>query len=274
MIIFSERLNGMYRDVRSAIPERNKQVIHELLEKQLAGGADVIDINLGPSKGDPVENFVWLAETVHDVTDKPLSLDSAKPDLLVQVIPRVKKALPDAKLVINSCTAAQAVMDKLIPTAARYGAGIIGLTMDQNGVPGNVEKRVECGATFLMTALEAGIPPDDIYLDPITLPINAAFKQQENVIEGIRQLALVNNPSPHFIIGLSNVSTKCLLNKLLNRTFLVMCLTAGLDAAILDSADQDLIDAMITAEVLLGKQLYSDEYVKAWKMQKGLQTVC
>jgi 5-methyltetrahydrofolate corrinoid/iron sulfur protein methyltransferase len=274
VIVFSERINGMYRDVRSAIPERNKQLIQELLEKQLDGGADVIDINIGPSKGDPVENFVWLAHTVHEATDKPLSLDSAKADLLVQVVPRVKEALPDARLVINSCTAAPAYMEKLIPIAAEHGAGIIGLTMDQDGVPGNVEKRVECGATFLMTALEAGIAIDNIYLDPITLPINAAFKQQENVIEGIRQLALVNNPPPHFIIGLSNVSTKCLLNKLLNRTFLVMCLTAGLDAAILDAADQDLIDAMITAEVLLGKQLYSDEYVKAWKMQKGLQAVC
>jgi 5-methyltetrahydrofolate corrinoid/iron sulfur protein methyltransferase len=270
MIIFSERINGMYRDVRSAIPERNKPLIQDLLAKQLAGGADIIDINIGPSKGDPVENFVWLAQTVHEVTDKPLSLDSAKADLLTQVVPRVREALPDTKLVINSCTAARAYMDKLLPIAAQCRTSIIGLAMDQDGVPGNVEKRVECGATFLMAAMEAGISPDDIYLDPITLPINAAFKQQENVIEGIRQLALVNNPPPHFIIGLSNVSTKCLMNKLLNRTFLVMCLTAGLDAAILDSADQDLIDAMITAEVLLGKHLYSDEYVKAWKMQKGL----
>ena len=274
MIVFSERINGMYRDVRAAIPERNTPVIHDLLAKQLAGGADVIDINIGPSKGDPVENFVWLAQTVHELTDKPLSLDSAKADLLVQVVPRVKEALPESRLVINSCTAARAYMDKLIPIAVQYKTGIIGLAMDQDGVPGNVEKRVECGATFLMTALEAGISPDDIYLDPITLPINAAFKQQENVIEGIRQLALVNDPPPHFIVGLSNVSTKCLMNKLLNRTFLVMCLTAGLDAAILDSADDDLIDAMITAEVLLGKHLYSDEYLKAWKMQKGLQTVC
>ena len=83
MIIFSERINGMYRDVRAAIPERNKQVIQDLAREQLAGGADVIDINIGPSKGDPVENFVWLAQTVHEVTDKPLSLDSAKADLLV-----------------------------------------------------------------------------------------------------------------------------------------------------------------------------------------------
>ncbi len=115
MIIFSERINGMYRDVRAAIPEKNKPVIHELLHKQLAGGADVIDINIGPSKGDPVENFVWLAQTVHEVTDKPLSLDSAKADLLVQVVPRVREALPDTKLVINSCTAARSLYGQADP---------------------------------------------------------------------------------------------------------------------------------------------------------------
>jgi 5-methyltetrahydrofolate corrinoid/iron sulfur protein methyltransferase len=230
----------------------------------------VIDINIGPSKGDPVENFVWLAQTVHEITDKPLSLDSAKADLLTQVVPRVRQALPETKLVINSCTAARQYMDKLLPIAAQNATSIIGLTMDQEGVPGNVEKRIECGAAFLMRALEAGLCPEDVYIDPIILPIHAAPKQQMNAVEAIRQLAMVNDPPPHFIIGLSNVSTKCLMNKLLNRTFLVMCLTAGLDAAIVDSADQDLIDAMITAEVLLGKHLYSDEYVKAWRMQKGL----
>ncbi len=270
MIIFSERVNGMYRDVRAAIKDRDKEVIHRLAEEQLDGGADVIDLNIGPVKGDAVDHFIWLAQTVHEITDKPLSLDSAKAKLLVEVVPKVHEALPDTKLVINSCTAAAEYMDKLLPIAAAAGASIIGLTMDQDGVPGNVEKRIECGATFLMSAIENGISPDDIYLDPITLPINAAFKQQENVVEAIRQLALVNDPPPKFIIGLSNVSTKCLMNKLLNRTFLVMCLTAGLNAAIVDAADKDLVEAMITAEVLLGKHLYSDDYVKAWRIQKGL----
>ena len=270
MIIFSERVNGMYRDVRAAIKDRDKKIVQDLVQEQLAGGADIIDINIGPVKGDPLDNFLWLAQTVHEVTDKPISLDSAKANLLAEVIPRVKDALPDTKLVINSCTAAPEYMDKLIPAAAKTGSAIIGLTMDQEGVPGNVEKRIECGATFLMNALEAGIPIEDVFIDPITLPINAAFKQQENVVEAIRQLAIVNDPAPHFIVGLSNVSTKCLLNHLLNRTFLVMCLTAGLDAAILDAADKDLMEAAITAEVLLGKHLYSDDYVKAWRIQKGL----
>jgi 5-methyltetrahydrofolate corrinoid/iron sulfur protein methyltransferase len=270
MIIFSERVNGMYRDVRQAINDKDGTLVKSLVREQVAGGADVIDINLGPTKGDAAENFVWLARTVHEVTDKPISLDSAKPDLLVQAIPKVKQALPDTKLVINSCTAAADNMAKLLPLAARHSAGIIGLTMDQEGVPGNVEKRIECGATFLMTAMEAGVPPEDIYLDPIILPLNVASKQPGNVLEALRQLVSVNDPPPHFIIGLSNVSQKCLMNHLINRTFLVMCLVAGLDAAILDAADKELIEAAITAEVLLDKHLYSDDYLRAWRMQKGL----
>jgi 5-methyltetrahydrofolate corrinoid/iron sulfur protein methyltransferase len=270
MIIFGERINGMYRDERTAIVERDKTVIQDLVREQIAGGADVMDLNVGPAKGDAVESFVWLAQTVHEITDKPLSIDSAKADLLVQVVPRVSEALPGTKLVINSCTAAPDYMAKLVPLAARHATGIIGLTMDQRGVPGNAEQRVECGATFLMGAMEAGVPIEDIFIDPIILPVNAAHKQQIHSMEAIRQLALVNDPPPKFIIGLSNVSQKCLLNRLLNRTYLVMALAAGLDAAIMDAADEALVEAMIGAEVLLGKQLYSDEFVKAWKMQKGL----
>jgi 5-methyltetrahydrofolate corrinoid/iron sulfur protein methyltransferase len=142
--------------------------------------------------------------------------------------------------------------------------------MDQEGVPGNVEKRVECGATFLMMAMESGLAPEDIYLDPIILPVNVAPKQPLNVIESIRQLALVNDPPPHFILGLSNISQKCLMHRLINRTYLVMALAAGLDAAIMDAADSDLVEAAVSAEVLLEKHLYSDDYIRAWKMQKGI----
>lgn len=272
MIIFSERINGMYRDVRKAINEKEKSVVQDLAREQVAGGADVMDINLGPSKGDPVENFVWLAQTVHDVTDKPISLDSAKPKVLVEAVPRVKQALPDRKLVINSCRAAAEDMEKLIPLAVENGASIIGLTMDEGGVPGDVEKRVECGATFLMTAMEMGVAAEDVYIDPIILPINVpgASKQPQNVMEAIRQLAIVSDPPPHFILGLSNVSQKCLMNHLINRTYLVMAVSAGLDAAIMDAADKDLVEAAVTAEILLDKHLYSDDYMKAWRMQKGI----
>ena len=270
MIIFSERVNGMYRDVRKAINKKEKGVVLDIVKSQVAGGADVIDINLGPTKGDPVDNFVWLAETVHEATDKPISLDSAKPDVLVGAVPKVKAALGDTKLIINSSTADPECMAKLVPLAAENGAGIVGLTMDAEGVPGNVEKRVECGAMFLMTALESGIAAEDIYLDPIILPVNVASKQPMNVIESITQLKIVNNPPPHFILGLSNVSQKCLMTHLLNRTYLVMAIAGGLDSAIMDAGDKDLVEAAVSAEVLMEKHLYSDDYLKAWRMQKGI----
>jgi 5-methyltetrahydrofolate corrinoid/iron sulfur protein methyltransferase len=255
----------MYRDIRAAINEKKKDVVQKIVKEQVAGGADVLDINLGPSKGDPVENFVWLAGAVREVTDKPLSLDSAKPDVLLGAVPKV-----GGKLVINSSTADPDCMAKLVPLAAGHKAGIIGLTMDKEGVPGTVEKRVECGATFIMTALEAGISPDDIYIDPIILPVNVAAKQVQYVFEAIRQLKVVNDPPPHFILGLSNTSQKCLKRHLLNRIALVMAMAAGLDAAIMDAADQELVEAAVTAEVLLERNLYSDEYIKAWRMQKGI----
>ena len=270
MIIFSERVNGMYRDVRKAINEKDKTIVQELTKEQVAGGADVMDVNLGPTKGDPVENFVWLSQAVAEVTDKPISLDSAKPKLLAEVVPKVHAALPDTKLIINSSTADPGCMGTLLPVAAEAGAGIIGLTMDKEGVPGNVDKRVECGGTFLVTAMENGLTPDDIYLDPIILPVNVAQKQPWNVMEAIRQLSVFSDPPPHFILGLSNVSQQCLMRNLINRTYLVMAITAGLDSAIMDAADTELVEAAITAEVLLDKNLYSDDYIKAWKMQKGI----
>ncbi len=270
MIIFSERVNGMYRDVRKAINEKDKTIVQELTKEQVAGGADVMDVNLGPTKGDPVENFVWLAQAVAEVTDKPISLDSAKPKLLAEVVPKVHSALPNTKLIINSSTADPDCMGTLLPVAAEAGAGIIGLTMDKEGVPGNVDKRVECGGTFLVMAMESGLTPDDIYLDPIILPVNVAQKQPWNVMEAIRQLSVFSDPAPHFMLGLSNVSQQCLMRNLLNRTYLVMAITAGLDSAIMDAADTELVEAAITAEVLLNKNLYSDDYIKAWKMQKSI----
>jgi len=89
-------------------------------------------------------------------------------------------------------------------------------------------------------------------------------------MEAIRQLSVFSDPPPHFMLGLSNVSQQCLMRNLINRTYLVMAITAGLDSAIMDAADKELVEAAITAEVLLDKNLYSDDYIKAWKMQKGI----
>lgn len=265
MIIFGERVNGMYRDVRAAIKKRNKDVIKAIVKEQLEGGADVTDLNIGPVKGDPADNFLFLVECCLEVTDNPVAIDSAKPQVIEKVVPKID----GVKVIINSTTADPDMMDRLVPIAAEKG-GIIGLTMDKSGVPASVEKRVECGANFLMKTMEAGVAIEDTYIDSIILPVNVAPKGPGNVMEAIRQLKMVTDPPPHFILGLSNVSQKCLQNKLLNRAFLTMAISAGLDAAIMDATDKELVEAAVTAEVLMERHLYSDDYLKAWRMQKGI----
>jgi 5-methyltetrahydrofolate corrinoid/iron sulfur protein methyltransferase len=263
MIIFGERINGMYRDVRTAIPERDKTVIQTLTREQLAGGADVMDLNVGPAKGDPVENFVWLAQTVHEVTDKPLSLDSAKADLLVKVVPRVRAALPNTKLVINSCTAAPDYMAKLVPLAAEHGTAIIGLTMDQEGVPGNAEKRVELGAQLIAIAMEGGLATDRLFIDPIILPVNVAPRTPGDCLNAISPIRAFSDPPPHLLLGLSNVSQRCSNRGLINRTYLAMAMSQGLDSAIMDPLDSELMDTAITAELLQEKMIYCDSFLDA-----------
>jgi 5-methyltetrahydrofolate corrinoid/iron sulfur protein methyltransferase len=149
--------------------------------------------------------------------------------------------------------------------AAEKGASIIGLTIDEKGVPNSPEARLEIGVKILTSAMEHGVSTDRVYIDPITLPINVAQDQPRKMLKAIEQFTMLSDPPPHIVIGLSNLSQRCKEKSLLNSTFLAMCIGAGLDAAIMDPEDEELMNAMITAEVLMNKSIYSDDYLKAYK---------
>ena len=105
---------------------------------------------------------------------------------------------------------------------------------------------------------------DDLYLDPIVLPVNVAQAQVRAVLEAIREFRLLSDPAPKTVIGLSNVSQGAKARQIINRTFLVMAIAEGLDAAILDPLDKDLRDAMITAELIANKSIYCDSFLEAY----------
>ncbi|HPM43642.1 MAG TPA: dihydropteroate synthase, partial [Candidatus Omnitrophota bacterium] len=127
------------------------------------------------------------------------------------------------------------------------------------------EKRLELAAVIVAKAIDYGIAVEDIYLDPIVLPVNVAQDQGSEVIESIREFRLLSDPAPNTVIGLSNVSQGTKSRKLMNRTFLVMAMANGLTSAILDPLDKDLMDAMITAGCLLNKQIYCDSFLDAYR---------
>lgn len=260
MIIIGELINGMFKDVAKAIANKEADVIQHLAQDQVKNGASVLDVNTGPYSKNAKDDMKWLVETIQKVADVSLALDSTKADVIEEGLKLAKK-----RAIINSTSADEPKMDKIFGLAKQYGAQVIGLTMDKSGVPNNKEKRLELAATIVSKAMECGINADDLYLDPIVLPVNVAQNQGREVLESIREFRLLSDPAPNTTIGLSNVSQGTKYRSLVNRTFLVMAIANGLNSAILDPLDKELVDALITAELILNKNIYCDSFLDAYR---------
>jgi len=250
----------MFANVARALKEKNKSEIQKCALQQIEMGADALDVNCGPASRDPVSDIKWLVETIQEVTDKPLALDSSKP----QVIEAGLKSLKN-KAIINSTTADEQKLQILVPLAVKYHAKMIGITISNKGIPQNKDQRLELAATIVAYCQEQGFPTEDLYLDPIVLPVNVAQAQMCDILDSIHEFKIISDPSPKTIVGLSNVSQGTKVRGLINRTFLIMAVANGLDAAILDPLDKDLIDGLITAELILNKNIYCDSYLEAYR---------
>lgn len=260
MLVIGELINGMYKDVKSAIANRDTGIIQHLALDQIRAGAKALDVNTGPYSSNPKEDMKWMVETIQSSADISLSIDSTKPDVMEEGL-RLAKARP----IINSTSADEDKMDRIFGLAKKYNAQVIGLTMDRTGVPNTCARRVELAARIVAKAIDCGINAEDILLDPIVLPVNVAQTQGREVLESIREFKLLSDPAPQTVVGLSNVSQGGKLRGLINRTFLVMAVANGLSAAILDPLDKELMDAMITAELILNKNIYCDSFLDAYR---------
>lgn len=260
MLIIGELINGMYQNIGRAIKEKNKSEIQKCALSQIEAGADALDINCGPASSDPVSDIRWLIEAVQEVTDKTLCIDSSKPKVIESGLKVVK-----GKAIINSTTADPEKLDLLVPLAIRYQAKLIGLTISAKGIPQNKDQRLELAAMIVAHCSENGFNISDLYLDPIVMPVNVAQAQMRDILDSIQEFKIISSPPPKTIVGLSNVSQGTKSRSLINRTFMVMAQCSGLDAAILDPLDKELMDAAITAGLILNQQIYCDSYLEAYR---------
>ena len=260
MFIIGELINGMYANIGSAIKERNKAEIQKCALEQLTSGADALDVNCGPASRQPLIDMPWLVEAIQEVTDKPLCLDSSKPAVIEAGL-KVSRN----KTIINSTTADPEKLDTIIPLAKQYHSKLIGITISAKGIPQNKDQRLELAAAIGATCSENEFPIEDLYLDPIVLPVNVAQAQMKDILESIHEFKIISEPSPKTIVGLSNVSQGTHVRSLINRTFLTMAVAYGLDSAILDPKDKELMDTLITAELILNKNIYCDSYLEAYR---------
>lgn len=259
MIVIGERINGMFKKIGQAIASQDEAPIIEMAQAQVEKGANYLDLNVGPASDDPVSAMQWLVNTVRKATDAPLAIDSPKPDVI-----RAGLDIAGSNSLINSTTGEAEKLAALMPLAAEYGCPIIGLTIDENGVPRNAAGRAEVALKIVASAMEHGVPPENVWIDPVILPI-AYTQNQPEVLKAIGECKLLSDPPPMTVLGLSNVSQGTQYRSLVNRTYLVMAIAYGLDAAIMDPLDDDLMDAMITAELLMNKTVYCDDFLKAYR---------
>lgn len=256
MLIVSERINGQFASVGQAIDKRDEKFIQDLAVKQVELGSHYLDINTGPGRDDAPACMEWLVKTVQDIVDTPLCLDSPGPKTMEAGL-KVCEGRP----IINSTTAEPKKMERFFPLASEYDADIVCLTISEKGIPNDADSRTELAMLLMTTAMEYGVMPERIFLDPVILPVGAAQDQGNIVIRSIQQFQILNDPAPRTIVGLSNVSNMTKERSLLNRTFLAMLMGTGLTAAIMDPEDRELMKIVKAGEILMNKKLYCDDFL-------------
>ncbi len=261
MLIIGELINGMYKNVGRAIKEKDRAAIQDIANRQVEAGAGMLDVNTGPSSAAPREDMKWLVESIQDAVEGArLVLDSTKADVIEEGLRAAK-----AKAMINSANADDDKLNTLIPMAGKYKAGLIALTMDKKGIPRDRNQRSELAAKIVSSCMEHDFPMEDLYIDPVVLPVNVAQPQGSEVLESLREFGLLSDPPPKTVIGLSNISQGTKSRGLINRTFLIMASACGLSAAIVDPLDKELVDGVITADLLLNNNIYCDSYLEAYR---------
>ncbi len=260
MIIIGGNINGYSKTVGAIIDRRDTKAVQDLAIRQVDVGAQIIDLNVGLGKSDAVELMRWLVTTVQDVVDVTLSVDTPILDVMNAGISEVK-----GRSMINSISAEQEKMKTLFPLAAEHNSDIICMTMDEKYILGDVDKRVERAAIIVASACEHGIGVEKLYVDPVCLPVSTAQDQALAVVEAVRRIGMLTSPASVLktTVGLSNISHDTKNPRLIERTFLAMLIGAGLSSAIINTEDRDLIDTIKTCDVLLNKDIYATDYLKA-----------
>ncbi|MGM0366925.1 MAG: dihydropteroate synthase [Actinomycetota bacterium] len=263
MLIVGENISVTSKAVGDAIKNRDGGPLVDMAREQKDAGAHYVDVNIGPATRNGEETMQWVVKTIQDEVDIPLSLDTKNVDAL-----KAGLEVHKGQAMINSVTGDQDKLDALMPAAKEHNAKIVGIALTEKGVPPDVDSRVEIVMNIVNSAMEHGLPLENVYLDPVVLPVAVLQEQVHNCIDALKvfkQLEeLMGLPeSPRTIVGLSNVSQSSPpeLKSLLNSTYVVVLLSNGLDAAIVDPLDKEMIKSIKTFDILTNRILYAHSYL-------------
>lgn len=248
MYIIGENIHIISPRVKEALAERDGAFFTDLARRQVAAGAQALDLNIGPRKKDGPEVMEWLLDCVCPGADgAAFSLDTTN----LAAIEAGLKKLERGRAIINSTSAEPERLEKVPLVAAQYGAKLVALTMGSGMIPVKADERVEIALEKLIPrALEVGMPVEDLIIDPLVLTVSGCQEYCPECIEAVRTLKFAWDPAPTVSVGLSNVSNAVPreMRPLLNRVYMVMLMAAGVDMVIADPFDEELKEAIRIVE--------------------------
>ena len=237
MILIAESINIMSKTLGPAMRERDPKPIQEMAKAQAEAGADYLDLNIGPARKQGDELMGWVVNTVQEVTDLLLSLDTTNPVAMEAGLKICK-----SKALVNSISLQPDRLESELPLVSKYNAAMIGLLWGVDGMPRDANERCMHAVDLVYKANEAGIPNEDIWIDPIVSPVSVEINQVKACPEFMSMLGEIA-PGCKSVVGLSNISNgaPAHLRPQLNRTYLIMLMKYGLYSAIVDIFDTELV---------------------------------
>ena len=253
--VIGERLNPTgKKKLKAALLEGDYDYVLNQAQKQIEAGAEILDVNVGVPGLDEASAMPAVVKKLQANFDLPLQIDSSNPEAIEAAL-----RVYNGKAIVNSVNGDPDVMEKILPMVKKYGAAVIGLTLDSEGIPETAEKRFAIAERILAKAMEYGIRKEDVIIDCLTLTASAQQKEVNETLKTVRRVK--EELGLKTALGVSNVSFGLPLRPVINRTFLTMALENGLDLPIINPNDEDMMASVFAFNVLKNRDANAAEYI-------------
>jgi 5-methyltetrahydrofolate--homocysteine methyltransferase len=259
MILIGEKINGSIPSMAKAIAEKNEAHIRDLAKKQADAGAAFIDVCASVPEAEELAVLTWLFGLVESVTATPVSIDSPSVDSIAKAIPLCKK--PG---LINSVSMEGNKVDTIFPIIADSAWECVCLLSDDTGIPKSAADRLRVFDNLMKKAEQYKIPPSRLHIDPLIEMLCTSEDGIAKVTETMREVKK-RYPTIHLTGGASNISFNMPMRKFINRAFIILAMSAGMDSAIIDPLNKDMMGLIYAAEALLGQDEMCMEYIGAYR---------
>ena len=259
MIIIGEKLNGSIPSIAKAIADRDGARIRDMARRQAEAGAHYLDVCASVPVDAEAETLKWMLDLIQDECDTPICLDSPSPETLIRALHYCV-----GPGIVNSVSGEGNKIDIIFPAIADTRWGCVALLCDDRGIPKTVGHRMEVFGAIMEKAGEYGIDASRLYIDPLVVTLSSnetaltAFAETARRVKGLY-------PDIHITSGLSNVSFGLPARKYINMAFMILAMGAGMDSAIVDPTNRDMLGVIYAAEALLENDEYCMDYIGAYK---------